>query len=48
VRLLGAWDGTKLLGGILTVTTPTVAHAQYIAGSDEGLARGVVDGCSTS
>lgn len=44
VRLLGAWSqaGT-LLGGTLTIATPTVVHTQYLGGTPEGLVLGVVD-----
>lgn len=43
VRLLAAFDGSQLVGGTLVVTTPTVAHTQYIGGLPSAQAAGVVD-----
>jgi hypothetical protein len=36
-------DGGALLGGIVVFATPVLAHAQYIASTEEGQARGAVD-----
>jgi hypothetical protein len=44
VRLLGAWSPSgDLLGGTLTITTPSVVHTQYIGASPAGRELGVVD-----
>jgi hypothetical protein len=36
IKLFTARRGGRLLGGVIVYETPTVAHAQYIAGSEEG------------
>ena len=36
-------DGGALLGGVVVFVTPVLAHAQYIAATEEGQARGAVD-----
>jgi hypothetical protein len=42
IRLFAAYAG-EMLGGILVYESRFVAHAQYIAASDEGLAAGALD-----
>jgi hypothetical protein len=42
IRLFAAYGG-ELLGGILVYESRQVAHAQYIAASDEGLDAGALD-----
>ena len=36
-------DAGALLGGVVVFVTPVLAHAQYIASTEEGQARGAVD-----
>jgi Acetyltransferase (GNAT) domain len=36
-------DGGALLGGVVVFVTPVLAHAQYIAATEDGQARGAVD-----
>lgn len=44
IELLTARDeGGVLLGGVVVFVTPVLAHAQYIASTDDGQARGAVD-----
>jgi hypothetical protein len=43
IKLFVARDGPSLLAGVVVYETERVAHAQYIASSDEGRARGAID-----
>lgn len=43
IELFTARRDGQLLAGVLVYETPRVAHAQYIAGSDDGLRLGAVD-----
>ena len=43
IRLYTVRDGARLMGGEWVFFTPRVAHAQYIAASDEGRAKGALD-----
>jgi hypothetical protein len=47
IALYTVRDAGRLLGGIIVYETATLAHTQYIAASDEGLARGAVDAIVT-
>ncbi len=43
IRLFCAYDQEKMLAGVVIYETDTVAHAQYIAASDEGKLCGALD-----
>lgn len=43
IKLYGAFDGSKMLGGTLLYLTPHVVHTQYISASAEGKSRGALD-----
>jgi hypothetical protein len=43
IRQFSVYDGPDILAGITIYETPTVAHAQYIAGTDEGRRTGALD-----
>jgi hypothetical protein len=43
IRLIAATRGNRMLAGIITYTTDTVCHAQYIASTPEGRDCGAVD-----
>jgi hypothetical protein len=43
IRLVGTYDGARLLGGAVAYVTPTVCHVQYNAASPEGKDRGALD-----
>ena len=45
IRLVAAFDNQRMLGGVLTYTTDTVCHAQYIGATMEGKQLGVLDAC---
>ena len=45
IRLVGAFDGQVMLGGVLTYMTDTVCHAQYIGATAEGKRLNVLDSC---
>ena len=45
IRLIGAFDDQRMLGGVLTYTTDTVCHAQYIGATMEGKQMGALDAC---
>jgi hypothetical protein len=44
IKLFGAYRGEILVGGIVIYETRRVAHAQYIAATDEGKESGAIDG----
>lgn len=48
IRLIGAFDDQHMLGGVLTYTTDTVCHAQYIGATMEGKQMGALDACIQS
>jgi hypothetical protein len=43
IRLYGACRGEQLCAGVLVYESPNVAHAQYIAGSDEAKREGALE-----
>jgi hypothetical protein len=43
IRLFAAFDGGAMLAGVLVYENPKVAHAQYIAASDQGRDVGALD-----
>lgn len=43
IKLFGAFKGSKMLAGVVIFNSRTVAHAQYIASSDEGRECGALD-----
>ena len=43
IKLFAASDGSEQLAGVIVYETERVAHAQYIAASEEGRRRGAVD-----
>ncbi len=43
IKLFGAYQGDRMLGGVVVYENATVAHAQYISASEEGKSRGVMD-----
>ena len=45
IKLIGAYKNQNILGGVLTYTTGTVCHAQYIGASMEGKEIGALDAC---
>lgn len=45
IRLIGAFEDQRMLGGVLTYITDTVCHAQYIGATMEGKQMGVLDAC---
>jgi len=45
IRLIAAFNDQHMLGGVLTYTTDTVCHAQYIGATMEGKKLGVLDAC---
>lgn len=48
IRLIGAFYDQHMLGGVLTYTTDTVCHAQYIGATMEGKLKGALDACIDS
>jgi hypothetical protein len=45
IKLTAAFNQQQMLGGILSYTTDTVCHAQYIGATEEGKQMGVLDVC---
>lgn len=45
IRLIGAYDRDRLLGGVIVYLTDCVCHAQYIAATEEGKRRCALDAC---
>lgn len=45
IQLMAAFDGAGMLGGVLTYTTDTVCHAQYIGATAEGKQLHALDYC---
>jgi hypothetical protein len=45
VKLTSAFEGERMLGGVLTYTSHTVCHAQYIGATLEGKNLGALDLC---
>lgn len=43
IRLFAAYSGEQMLAGVVVYATPLVAHAQYIANSEDGRALGALD-----
>ena len=43
IKLFGAYRGETMVGGVLIYESREVAHAQYIAATDEGKALGALD-----
>jgi hypothetical protein len=43
IRLFGAYRGEQLCGGVLVYENTNVAHAQYIAGTDEARKEGAME-----
>lgn len=43
IRLFGGFRDDRMLGGAIVYRSPEVAHAQYIAATDEGKELGVLD-----
>ena len=43
IRLFGAYRGEQLCAGVLVYENTNVAHAQYIAGTDEGKREGALE-----
>ena len=43
IKLYAAYSGNRMLAGVILYVTETVAHAQYIANSDEGRCIGALD-----
>jgi hypothetical protein len=43
IKLYAAYSGDRMLAGVVLYVTETVAHAQYIANSDEGRCIGALD-----
>jgi hypothetical protein len=43
IKLFAAYRGAAMLGGMIVFETPHVAHAQYIASTDEGRELGALD-----
>jgi hypothetical protein len=43
IKLYGAYKGPELLGGVLVYESSQVAHAQYIAATDQGKALSALD-----
>lgn len=45
IRLVGAYDQDRLLGGVIVYLTDCVCHAQYIGATEEGKQRCALDAC---
>ncbi|MBK9132667.1 MAG: GNAT family N-acetyltransferase [Gammaproteobacteria bacterium] len=45
IRLVGAYDRDRLLGGVIVYQTDCVCHAQYIGATEEGKRRCALDAC---
>lgn len=43
IRLLAAYEADQLVAGTIVYTSSNVAHTQYLASSDKGLATGALD-----